>query len=105
MANGNQLSDRHAVPRDDERLSFVERLHDSTAVVAQLSLRNAPAHPIIVARALQHRPRCIHAFLSSACDQITGVTRLNQQYFSAGMICAPSSGGLSRASPQPEDQD
>ena len=44
LAQRGQLSDRYAVSRDEEGLPFVERAHDSAAVVAEFALGDASAH-------------------------------------------------------------
>src|SRR5262245_48456147 len=53
LSHRDQLADRHAVARHDERLPLIEGPHDATAVVAQFPLGDPPAHPVIVAPALR----------------------------------------------------
>src|SRR5205085_6788318 len=49
----DQLSHRHAVAGDDERLATVECSHDFSAFVAQFSLSDLTAHRRTVARVLR----------------------------------------------------
>ena len=49
-----QLTDRHAVTRDDERLTAIERAHDFSARVAKFPLGDLASHGRIVARVLRH---------------------------------------------------
>ena len=52
LSYGNQLPDGHTIARDDEGFSPVQSPHDSSAVVAELSLGDPVAHGVIVARTL-----------------------------------------------------
>lgn len=44
LSQGNEFADGDAIARDDECLSLVEGAHDSSALVAELSLSNTSAH-------------------------------------------------------------
>jgi hypothetical protein len=52
LPKGRQLTDRHAVARDDERLTSIERPHDRAALVPKLTLADLPRHTPTVARVL-----------------------------------------------------
>jgi hypothetical protein len=46
LTQRHELSDRPAIPRDDERRSAVEGAHNPPAVVSQLALRDPTAHGV-----------------------------------------------------------
>jgi len=49
----DQLPNRDAVSRDDERLAPIQASHDLTALVAELSLGDLSTHGFMVARVLR----------------------------------------------------